>query len=156
MTEYWLQKKSLSGWSMVTWYSDVEQAMTNYKKCIGNGMSGYSWRLCKVEALETSMLQEVTDIEAPELEVKKTTSWGADIQKPLKKAEDVKYSNGWGDTSSWSDIPSDNSKPEHGLTGSVWVINHALKEKKRVAASEVDNMLSLGYERGGPKTKFRE
>lgn len=164
MTEYWLQKKGLGGWSMVTWYSDLDQAMTNYRKCLDNGMSGYSWRLCKVEAVEVSMLDEVTEIEAPSLEpsipvVRKP--WTDSIQPlPVKKPWGATPTPAWG--GSFKII---NPEPNEGLSarpgrpdlvGKVWMVNHLTKSKVRVSPEEVKLMTEAGYERGGPKTKFRE
>ena len=41
------------------------------------------------------------------------------------------------------------------LVGSVWMIHHAKKLRERVPASELDLYLGRGYEKGGPRTKFR-
>lgn len=167
MTEYWLQKKTIGGWSQVTWYVDEAQARDNYKRCVGNGMSGYSWRLVEVKEIEISMLQEVVETPIPnntvEEPINTNAGWGQD-----KRIIKDNVWNGWS-------IPSDSSKhnplepkgavldngvfvvaKEHGLTGSVWVINHLTRQKLRVSASELQKHLDNGFERGGPKTKFRE
>lgn len=167
MIEYWLQKKSLGGWSTVTWYSadELAVAQTSFKTCVGKGMSGFSWRLVSVTVVEQAMLDEVTEIEAPELP----------HQKP-SVANPKPVANGWGDTKSgwdaklnpeqqadvnnaWGNFKTCNTvsaSKDHGLIGSVWLIHHKQKSKVRVKADEVDRYLVEGYERGGPKTKFRE
>ena len=38
--------------------------------------------------------------------------------------------------------------------GKVWMINHAMKSRARVAPEEVDNFKSNGYILGGPKSAF--
>ena len=164
INEYWLQKKTIGGWSQVTWYVDIEQAKLNYNKCVGNGNSGYSWRLVKVEVIEASMLEEVVEVEAPEIE-----------QKPLKQVSAIKYT-GWsvanppaGEFKSdgcpvTAEKPSNSTgidawgtapPPEHGLSGSVWLVHHGLKKKTRVAASEVAAMMEQGYVKGSPRTVFK-
>jgi len=145
MTEYWLQKKTIGGWSMVTWYSDLDQAKLNYDR-LKQG-AGYSYRLVQVEAIQEDMLDEVVTVEAPEIEqTAKANVWGGQIKKP-------DTSSGF---SGWGDMLSNSSKLEHGLSGSVWVINHSTKDKKRVPAGELDAMIAQGYVRGGPRTQFRE
>lgn len=149
MTEYWLQKKTIGGWSMVTWYSELEQAMLNYSKCVGKGDSGYSWRLIEAKTIAEDMLAEVTNVETPELE-QKTTSWGATIKPKL-------VNNGWGNptpkpvASRWG---SDSEIKEHGMVGKVWMLNHKLKERARVNPDEVESRKANGWIIGGPKTMF--
>jgi len=63
MTEYWLQKKTLGGWSHVTWYANEAEARANFDKCKSN--SGYSWRVVKAEVIVEAMLEEVTEVEPP-------------------------------------------------------------------------------------------
>lgn len=52
--------------------------------------------------------------------------------------------------SSW-----DTPKPDHGMVGKVWMINHKEKKRARVSADEVDTYIGMGYERGGPKSNFK-
>jgi hypothetical protein len=137
MTEYWLQKKTLGGWSHVTWYADLEQAQENYGRCLLN--KGYSWRLIKAETVVEHLLDETTEIEPPAIEEPKQTGWGSSFN--------------------WGKSPDNETttlnKPDHGMTGKVWVINHKTKERKRVDP-EVADQLGSDWERGGPKTAFRE
>lgn len=164
-TEYWLQKKTIGGWSHVTWYADKDQALKNFKTAVGNGMSGYSWRLIEAVELEVSMLQEVTEVTLPDNPViGEAVTITNNTDKPLKV-------NGWGQQTivepktSWGRLPinidkdknisSVPIKPEHGLSGSVWVINHKDRVKKRIKANELDSMLAQGYEKAGPRTEFK-
>ncbi len=150
MTEYWLQKKTIGGWSMVTWYATEGQARANYDKM--KQQIGYSYRLCKVEEIEVDLLNDIVpvpvhDIEYPDPEQAKANVWGGQ----LKPNADT-----WGSTkSNWGDLPADSQRSNHGLSGSVWVIHHAKKEKLRVSGDKVDSYLANGYERGGPRTQFR-
>lgn len=153
MTEYWLQKKTIGGWSTVTWYSDQEQAKTNYVR-LRSGI-GYSYRLVSVEIVQEHLLDEVVAVEAPELEDKKN------ITKQIvdKLYADKPVSNGWADTANgWNSKVSVNvvTEKEHGLSGSVWVVHHGNKDKTRVSANELDGYLAKGYEKAGPRTQFRE
>jgi len=82
MTEYWLQKKTIGGWSNVTWYSDQKQAEENYKRAWAGGKSGYSWRLFSIDETNLIMedlLDEVTEVQASELDTEVTikTGWGS-------------------------------------------------------------------------------
>lgn len=152
---------------MVTSYQDADQAWRNYASCVGNGMSGYSWRLVGVEVIEQAMLNDVVEL-LPEKDIVEAASkmlagrWDrpADIL-----IQDAPKSSGWG--SGWlkpenrtSDNPILNAGisvgSQHGLTGSVWVINHSIPKKSRVPASELDKYLAMGYEKCGPKTLFRD
>lgn len=164
--EYWLQKKTIGGWSHVTWYATYDEAWVNYSKLEKN--AGYSYRLVEVKVMHEDLLEEVVKVEAPVIVVDKerykaypgqtaaakANVWGG--QKPNNKewvdppALKQAINNGWGD------LPSDGEKLEHGLSGSVWLIHHANKHKGRFAANVVDEMISKGYEKGGPRTQFRE
>lgn len=171
-TEYWLQKKTIGGWSMVTWYSELEQASKNYDQLRKN--IGYSYRMAEVKIVQEHLLDEVVKVEAPEVELDaKANVWGGQ-QKPQATGgwtkPEQQTNNGWNtleiktklssiDTTNnpWGkDDRGDLAEPkEHGLTGSVWVIHHANKHKCRVSANDIDDMLAKGYERGGPRTQFR-
>lgn len=184
MTEYWLQKKTIGGWSHVTYYTDVEQAKINYKSA-SEGNSGYSWRLVSVEVIECKMLEDVVEVKMTNgstLEFKpdgkeKINSWeapvivgmdwgkGDDFSVDWKPSQDAPKSPDWGGTPAWGDFkagddPGANAPApadaHHGLSGSVWVINHTTKHKSRVPANELENYLNKGYEKGGPRTGFRE
>lgn len=41
-----------------------------------------------------------------------------------------------------------------GFAGKIWVINRTTHERKRVDASEVENLLANGWIKGGPRTKI--
>lgn len=153
MTEYWLQKKTIGGWSMVTWYGDAEQAKRNYDSCVGNGSSGYSWRLVEVETIAESLLEEVVEVRAPELSIAaKQTAWGKPELKPAPVI------NGWGNPAikpapvGWGihTVP----KPEHGMVGKVWMMNHSLKQRGRFDPNEVESRKANGWIVAGPKTAF--
>lgn len=166
MTEYWLQKKMLAGWSVVTWYDNLEQAQENYKKCLNN--IGYSWRLVKVETVECQMLDEVTEVKAPEIELVKSKSkndWGAStnlndgwstktpfVDIALKQASD--WSN-WKPAGAAIINPGTGSDGRGAKPGSVCLMHHGLKKRMRAMPNEVDVMIAQGWERGGPRTQFR-
>lgn len=171
--EYWLQKKTVGGWSNITWYDNLEQANKNYLNCLLQ--IGYSYRLCKVEVIECKMLEEVTELPTPN-ETMEAKGWANPAQpsswaKPMAPGA----TQGWGKPNSLSgEAPIKNwgtpaatatpkgtpyidgqPVPEHGMIGKVWLVHHGLKQKKRVDPNEVDAMMAQGYERGGPKTAFR-
>lgn len=145
MTEYWLQKKTIGGWSVVTWYDNQEQAEKNYNECIK--AKGYAWRLVKVETLHLQPLEDMIEVNQPQVEPfqdkPKVIGWA----DGPSKAPNQMANNPWGST-----VPS--VKPEHGLSGSVWVINHTLRVKARIAGNQLEKYLAEGYVRGGPKTSF--
>lgn len=159
MIEYWLQKKTISGWSNVTWYDNQEQALKNFAG-MSAGNSGYSWRVMKAEVVEQRLLDEVVTVPAPELEDKAAAfkanhGWG--VPGAINPAPVVQ---GWGKPSNSTSIspsPDDFNKSEaqHGLSGSVWLVHHGLKKKTRVPASEADALIAQGYERGSPRTEFK-
>lgn len=172
MTEYWLQKKTIGGWSHVTWYSDLEQAQLNFTK-VSAGNSGYSWRVVKAETVVEKMLDDSTPIEAPEIEltnVKWITKDEALKQFPLAKSgwikprqpiQDAPKSSGWGGTASgWgnatSESPSQSGDGRGAKPGSVCLMHHSLKKRMRAMPDELNVLLSQGWERGGPRTQFRE
>ena len=141
MTEYWLQKKTLIGWSIVTWYDNIEQAETNYNRL--RQSAGYSYRMVKVEVVQEHLLDEVTKIEVSELEepIKVPKPW-ADVPAIVPTTPT------WGATTT---APVE----VHGMAGKIWLINHAKKQKRRVAPDEVEALIAQGWERGGPKTAFK-
>ena len=154
-TEYVLQKKTLGGWSYVSWWSEneLDRAQRSYDS-MTKGDTGYSWRLCKLEVMQEKLLDDTTEV--PREEVEEVT--------PAKKAWDSQH--GWGatpapkvgDTISWGNgeqskvIVTASPKSSHGLSGSVWVGNLSTKEKKRVPAAEADKLLADGWVRAGPRT----
>ena len=60
----------------------------------------------------------------------------------------------------WADGPSSQAPKatdnDHGGIGKVWMLNHLTKQRARVNPNEIDNMIAQGYEKGGPKTAFRD
>lgn len=171
--EYWLQKKTIGGWSHVTWYDNLEQAKRNFDNC-SKANNGYSWRIAKVETVEVKMLEEVVTVEAPKVEIAaKANVWAGNEVKAAADASgwgkpDVLIPKSeWGKSSGWEKIntksdefwgnnPSgDRTEKQHGMTGKVWLINHLTKERARVSEDRVAEMLANGWERGGPKTGFR-
>ena len=160
--EYWLQKKTIGGWSMVTWYSDLEQAQANYSKCVGKGDSGYSWRLCEVKAVKEDMLNDVVNVEAPVIE-QPLKAWGQSrpaniLIQDAPKSSEAPVSRPWGQNAT-SINPGANgevSKPDGrgAKPGSVCLMHHGLKKRCRAMPEELDMLLSQGWQRGGPRTQF--
>lgn len=153
MIEYWLQKKTIGGWSHVTWYSNIEQAQINYDKL--RQQAGYSYRLVEVKVVQEHMLEEVVPVEAPSVELEaKANVWGGQKNNGWKEAPaSVGALTGWQTSTpkQWADA----IEKEHGLSGSVWLIHHANKHKGRFPANVVDDMIAKGYVRGGPRTQFQ-
>lgn len=177
MIEYWLQKKTIGGWSQVTNYQDLDQAKRNFVSCVGKGNSGYCWRLAEVKIIEEAMLDEVTiietdkDVELPQAKVGQSVVIRNIGDKPIavrpwgNPVQDKPKSSGWGQTAPWgqNQMPISLTQAEglssdqvHGFSGSVWVIHHGQKHKARIAGNELELYLAKGYERGGPRTQFRE
>lgn len=132
--EYVLQKKTLGGWSYVTWYTDVNEALRNLKAAVADGYSGYSWRVVELKVIEEVLNKD-------ELEA-----------LPTEKEEAVEpVKSGWGKPTgaAWG-VPA--PKAEHGLAGKVWLANRELKEKRRVDPSEVEVMMAQGWFKAGPRT----
>lgn len=152
MTEYWLQKKTIGGWSNITWYEDKNQAEVNYDKVRQN--AGYSYRLVEVTTLQEHRLQEETIIEPPSVDDYKK------VKEKIWSTPEPKK-DGWGDVNTkpdnhWGKGPSGElNETKHGMSGKVWMINHTNKTRVRVTPDEVQRMTEAGYERGGPKTPFR-
>lgn len=151
MTEYWLQKKTIGGWSHVTWYATEQEAMAQYNK-LGND-TGYSWRVCKVEPVAEKLLYDHEEPKPPEVwasspaPIVKNSGWGDQASDwPEKRTSDNPIMN-----TGWSSTPA-----VHGMTGKVWMVNHAKRLRARVDANSVALYEADGYERGGPKTAFRE
>lgn len=144
MIEYWLQKKTLGGWSHVTRYIELEEAKANYDRC-SKGNSGYSWRLCEITVIEEKLLEDHSEVE----NIKPVSNGWSDV-----KASDIwvntnPKSNLWAETPSTSDV-------QHGMVGKVWMINHSSKVRMRANAEDVESLLATGlWQRGGPKTAFR-
>ena len=143
MSEYCLQKRTLSHWSYVTWYEDLAVAQRNFQIASQTG-SGYSWRLVEVTVVSEKLLdgerepQPETPVEAPQ-PVK--SDWGSPVAQ------------GWGKS-----IPIDPIKDtghSHGLSGSVWMVHFEKKIKTRIPADQQAHLEAQGYERGSPRTEFK-
>ncbi len=147
-TEYVIQKKSLTVWQYVTWYSDREQAEENFAK-IKPG-NGYSYRLVELNVLAECINEpdgvEKRPVMEPEHDDKIHMQNGSSIK--LTPSDDVIKSSSWGSFSAAPDI----AKSEHGMTGKVWLGNPATKEKRRVEPSMVDSMMANGWVRSGPRS----
>lgn len=160
MTEYWLQKKTIGGWSIITWYDNKEQAEANYDKVRQN--AGYSYRLVEVTTLQEHRLTEETVIEPPAIEtVGNTNSLTKELAKVNPDTGWASNSKDWGNVNTkpdnnWGSGPSGElNETKHGMIGKVWLINHVTKERARVEPNNVASMLAAGWEKGGPKTQFR-
>lgn len=149
--EYWLQKKTIGGWSVVTWYDNQEQAEKNYNECIKN--VGYAWRLVKVEVMSEQRLEEEKEIIPPVIQPVQFIKKTLDPWQAAPQSENQMAINPWGATMPSVSDPSP-TKSEHGLSGSVWLVHRGLKIKGRFAADKVDAMMAQGYERGGPRTQL--
>lgn len=150
--EYCLQKKSLRTWQYVTWYNDLDQAKRNFNVASKEG-NGYSWRLVEVTVLEEKLLdgerkaEPGDDMPIGEASVNLLKSdWGSKPTEPAKSSWGTSVASGWGKPT------SEPAKSEHGLSGSVWLGNRELGQKKRVPAAEVDAMLKQGWFKAGPRT----
>lgn len=134
MTEYVIQKRGLAVWQYVTWYSDKEQALENFRKLQAG--QGYSYRLVELQVIEQSLLEGERE----------------DIPPSVEAVEAVK-SSGWSVPSSdWGTPAPKTSNSEHGMVGKVWLGNPVTKEKKRVEPSLVDAMMKDGWIKAGPRT----
>ncbi len=167
MIEYWLQKKSLSRWDYVTWYTDRQAALLNLHN-VAVPDNGYSWRVVEVNTIEQINLEDHTELEPAEIipipqspTIKPTdiVTWG---KKPsgwsdIKKSDFGSELSGWNSFKTSGDPGASGFNPpaiEHGLVGSVWMVHHGLKKKTRVPASKVDELIVQGWCKGGPATKF--
>lgn len=173
MIEYWLQKKTIGGWSNVTWYDTIEEARKNYDN-VAVPNSGYSWRLMECMVVAEKLLDEVVKIEPPIVSIKEDfvkSVWATPADK--KPLPDLKKSNPWTDgrSNGWNstsnapspagfnstaglDLPSA-SVLAHGGKGKVCMINHVAKVRTKVDASRVEEYIKMGWEHGGPRTAFR-
>lgn len=160
-TEYWLQKKTIGGWSHVTYYSDELEARTNLDK-VAIPNNGYSWRLVKAEVIEERMLEEVVEVASMPLDIEATKAKAALWGKSIQDAP-----TGWGATpaaSGWDKPAVINPILNTGLSsgdgrgakaGSICLMHHQMKKRMRAMPDELDMLLSQGWERGGPRTQFR-
>ena len=147
--EYWLLKKQLGGWTKVSWWAEHEKdkAERSYHSMVA--ASGYAVRLVSVNIEQEHLLDEMLPEPQSEPEVVEA--------KPVKINPSNKSS--WGNTHSWGSAPLVNdgpfngvAKPEHGMSGKVWLGNPVTKEKKRVAPDEVAAMMEQGWVKAGPRT----
>lgn len=163
MTEYHLQKRGLATWQYITWYDNIEQAKRNFNN-VSKGDTGYSWRLVEVIVIEERLLSDQKEAEPDEdiyVPNKNTVTipaedWRkADMGvKPARKVVQPVI-DPWA-TRAALDLNKPASepaiKPDHGLTGSVWVGNPKTKEKRRVVGFEAQKLLAEGWIKAGPRT----
>lgn len=167
-TEYWLQKKTIGGWSHVTWYETLAVTQANFAN-VSAGNSGYSWRIVEAKTIEEKLLDEVVEVyPTPLHELTNNALKASPAQWAAASEASQNKQSGWGATpgAGWGETikiinPSPNAPPSvsdgrGAKPGSVWLVHHGKKHKTRVAASEVDAMIAQGYIRGGPATKFEE
>jgi len=159
MTEYWLQKKTIGGWSVITWYDNKEQAEANYNKV--RQSAGYSYRLVEVTTLQEHRLPEETVIEPPAIEhIKSPKTLVVQPETGVDGKPIAWTSDGWDNINTkpdnhWGKGPSGELDETHGMTGKIWMLSHTAKTRARINPNELDYYLSQGWERGGPKTPFR-
>lgn len=163
MTEYWLQKKTIGGWSQVTWYDNQDQAMTNFNN-VTKGDTGYSWRLVEANTVVEKLLEEIVEVEAPILDqiprkscYGKTATWNApkaeshpatDFSEKLTSERPCKTAGVSGD--GW-DKPMDAVLTHRGK-GQIWVVNRATAHKTKIAADRLQEFEAKGYVKGGPRS----
>lgn len=159
-TEYHLQKRGLSIWHYVTWYTNEAECRLNFLKASAEG-NGNSWRMVSVEVIEEKLNEGERECLAPErgdddyVPNENTVSIPVDEWRKLNMGVPDAPKSDWGTpTPGWgkpitSEAPF---KSEHGLVGSVWVGNPTTKEKKRVAADIAATMLNEGWLKVGPRT----
>lgn len=171
MTEYWLQKKTLGGWSIIG-----KTTLENFAKLDQN--SGYSWRLVKAEVVEERLLEDHEE-PRPSLDISDTigmkdlqrgkawlsnapdasgvpepaspidnSDWGQAIPAVVQDA--AMY--GVGFSQDGKHIPAEQV---HGNVGKIWMVNHSIKEKLRVNSNEVESYFAKGFVKGGPRTQFK-
>ena len=136
MSEYILQKRTLSMWSYVTWYEDLEQAKANFQKMAKEG-NGYSWRLVEVITIEEKLLDGEREPE-PEAAEPVKSDWGSPVAQ------------GWG--KSMAIDPIKDTGHSHGLSGSVWMVHFGLRKKTRIPADQQAHFEAQGYVKGSPRT----
>lgn len=146
--EYWLQKKTIGGWSQVTWYADKDQAMANFNN-ITRGDTGYSWRLIEANTVVEKLLEEVVEIEAPEF----IPNFKKAERAPVR-ANPILDSRAQGD---WSKpmgaSPIENAGAlAHKGKGQIWVVNRTTAHKTKIDPARLQEFEANGYERGGPRS----
>ena len=146
MSEYCLQKRTLSHWSYVTWYEDLAVAQRNFQIASQTG-SGYSWRLVEVTVVSEKLLDgEREPVADSEVEIPTSAKTPSEAPQPVK--------SDWGHpTTNWPKnlISEPDLKAGHASKGSVWVGNPTTKEKRRVPAAEAVLMLGQGWIKSGPR-----
>jgi len=138
-TEYHLQKRGLSIWHYVTWYTTEAECKLNFDRVSVNG-NGYSWRMVKVDVIEQKLNEGERECLPPEPEqpIIKNSGWAA-----------TPAAAGWGKPTAIDDIKAEG---HHGLSGSVWMVHFGLKKKTRVPASQMAALIEQGYVKGSPRT----
>lgn len=148
--EYYLQKRTLSSWSHVTIYENKDEGLKNLNSASKD--SGYSWRLVEVKVVEERILTDEMKEQREQVDTKPqaTGGWTKPEQQTSWGQTKIGGAGTRSDANTWGNPPAPTSS--HGLSGSVWLVNHTIKEKKRVPAAQVDVMIADGWVRGGPRT----
>lgn len=150
MTQYYLEKRTLSTWSHVTWYATEEEALKNFNRVAVAG-NGYSWRVVKVEVVEERILTGERPVEPThpmEPDRYRDDEDEVGTYKPNKYTTTIS-------TDAWRKADmgiSSNPPSNHGMVGKVWLGNPTTKEKKRVEPSMVEAMMKDGWVKAGPRT----
>lgn len=174
MIEYWLQKKTIGGWSNLDRHDNLDKAKANFLQCVGNGLSGYSWRLVECSVIEQAMLNDVMPIPEVTVEIDRyiiggksdKLTWG-DIGRNRPAdilVQDAPKTRPWGQAASEPEnIKIINPGANTGLSkldgrgakpGSICLIHHSLQKRMRAMPEELDMLLLQGWVRGGPRTQF--
>lgn len=136
-TEYVIQKRGLAVWQYVTWYSDREQALENFRRLQAG--QGYSYRLVELNVLEQVLLEGEREDVPPQVEA-------------VEAVKSSGWSNNWSATKTDDDEIKPTGKGAH-FVGTVWVCNKELKQKKRLPEAEAAKLLQQpGWFKGGPRT----
>lgn len=136
MTEYWLQKKTIGGWSQVTWYDNQEQAMTNFNN-VSKGDTGYSWRLVEANTVVEKLLEEIVEVPPPEF-------IPIEPRVRLKPVAATPMAAGW-DKPMGDDPIKDTGHPTHGGKGQIWVVNRATAHKTKISPDQLQEFEAKGY-----------
>lgn len=139
-TEYHIQKRGMKVWQYVTWYDSYEQAKRNFD--VLKASQGWSYRIVELKVMDEALLegeykdeQDGEDLTPQEAPVIKNSGWGATHA-----------------ASDWGNAAVISPKPDHGLSGSVWMIHFGLKKKTRVPMAQMNDLMAQGYVKGSPRT----
>ena len=143
-TEYHLQKRGLSIWHYVTWYSSLEECKKNFDKVSVEG-NGNSWRMVSVEVIEEKLLQGERECLPPEREpiASPASEFKSDWGSPV--------ASGWGKPAVKAAPVTGPLKSEHGSVGLIWVGDPVTKIKRRVSLPEAMKLTNEGWVKAGPR-----